>query len=240
MAPPRLEIGPIKSVGGLKTCLPYLMPFHIDYSGKAPISTYLRVEAANESVGAPPMEVAKPEEEPSTQVRPKEDLDAPDAVPGSTDMKTGVKPPEATVEPPSLSLAKRVTDATTRFISTFRGRIIQGLKVDLPPGYVGLVLRADGAITTNTGGSKEEVGKKGKIKGKGKAKVTYTKPQGRATRSTTRVIDVNEEDADMYVDMDVDMDSGGLRNDEELPDQTTTRTLAPSSQFSSFVLWHPR
>lgn len=44
----------------------------------------------------------------------------------------------------SSALAKHVTGATTRFISSFRGRKIHGLKVVLPAGYGGLVLRVDG------------------------------------------------------------------------------------------------
>lgn len=246
MAPPRLEIAPIKSIEELKTCTPNLMPFHIDYSGKAPISTYLRVEAANETVGAPSPEPLKAEEESDIEAKPKEGADIPE-ISESTIVGTDAKPSEAAVAPSSPSLVRRVTDATTRFISTFRGRTIQGLKVDLPPGYVGLVLRADGLNATSTTGSHgDEVEKKSKGNRKGKAKPKVKAPssnaKGRVTRSAARVIDVDEEGVDVDMDVDVDENTETLKPDgevDDLPDQITTRTLVPSSQFSSFVLWHP-
>jgi hypothetical protein len=224
MMPPSIVLAPIQN---LKECNPNLMPFHIDYSGPAPISTYFLVEPASETVGAPRAESMEKEASASCTAM-------------GTDARESAIPPPATVsckdscdtenpetindeqetplalEHPRLSLAKRVTDATTRFISSFRGRKIQGLKVEMPPGYVGVVLKSD-AMSSEIG----------RAAGRATRKVSKAKPKTRSTRSTTRVIDVDERD--MHDAMDVD---------ESCADPAVIRTLAPVSQFSSFVLWH--
>ena len=52
MAGPELVIG--SADAPLASCVPQLMPFHIDYSGPAPISTFFRVkDAPPDSCGAP-------------------------------------------------------------------------------------------------------------------------------------------------------------------------------------------
>ena len=169
MAPSTLfRLGSVRDKIDLPSCTPYLMPFHIDYSGKAPISTYLRVEAASEVVGAPP---SQEEDASSTELKaggssePSQNSEETlvDAEPLSeTDRGTDGPP----LSPPRL--AKRVTDATTRFISSFRGRTIQGLKVELPEGYGGLVLQTD-FMGSETKADKTNVNRKvqGKQKGNG-------------------------------------------------------------------------
>ncbi|KAF9465559.1 ribonuclease H2, subunit C [Collybia nuda] len=217
------------------------MPFHIDYNGKAPISKYLRVEPASEVVGAPEPE-PEPEPEPAksesdTELKLQENPGA-SSVPEPTVVATDEKSPAATLGGPSSpSFAKRVRDTATRFISTFRGRTIQGLKVDLPPGYIGLVLKAEADDTIDKKGSRDDrENKKGKAYGKRKARPAST--TGRVTRSSTRVIDVDEE---MDADMDIADGTEESRNEETgaPPDQIITRTLVPISQFSNFIIWNP-
>jgi len=110
-----LSIEPISSLDSLPNAVPNLMPFHVDHNGPAPISTYFLVEAASEYIAQPP----PPADEPVTSLS------------------------DAVAEAPVLaktSLSRRVTDATKRFIATFRGRTVHGLKVQLPPGYTGVVM----------------------------------------------------------------------------------------------------
>jgi ribonuclease H2 subunit C len=270
MPAPSIVLAPISNLASLKECKPNLMPFHINYSGPAPISTYLLVEPASETVGAPSphpdQSVSKDEGDHGEIMEgaPKE-VDASCA--STVTMGTDTKPPsgELAVLPsaerdtassetlkgggntetpemlnsvretrllletplapkppptPRLSLAKRVTDATTRFISSFRGRTIQGLKLEVPPGYVGVVLKADDKSSRTTGKARDNM----------IGKVAKAKAKRRFTRNTTRVIDVDaEEERDMDDAMDVD---------ESSVDPATIRTLVPVSQFSSFVLWH--
>ncbi|KAG6889762.1 hypothetical protein C0995_014689 [Termitomyces sp. Mi166 len=262
-----LTLGAIENPDNLKTCQPYLMPFHIDYSGPAPISTYLRVNAAKETVGAP--EAEQPNNDPqatsnsqdaglsqelvavadATDQEDKMETDATSALEASstvdapepieqptgdaqatsdsqdagpsqelvaavdaTDredkMETDTTPaPEASSSP-----SKRVTDTTTRFISSFRGRTIQGLKVALPEGYVGVVLRGDGASDPKT------------RKGKGAQRRNLKSNGKRTTRSRNKTVPDEPESVD---DKPMNVDQ-----DEE------TRTLSVASQFSNFVLWH--
>ncbi|GJJ11381.1 hypothetical protein Clacol_005613 [Clathrus columnatus] len=77
---------------------PHLMPFHIDYSGSAPISTYFLVKPDSTLNDEPP-------------------------------------PP-----PPPPNALQRLKN---RFISAFRGRRLKGLEIDIPEGYVGIVLKGD-------------------------------------------------------------------------------------------------
>ncbi|KAJ7460754.1 ribonuclease H2, subunit C [Mycena latifolia] len=201
MAARTLNITPISSL--LPSASPNLMPFHVDHNGPAPISTYFLVEAASEDVVKPP---------PPTTEQDLEMIDSEEPV------STTAEPEAASPDAPPLSdsaLSRRVTEATTRFIATFRGRSMHGLKVELPSGYSGILMQGEGATGT---------GKLSALKAKVKRAVKApAKPRGnkagRATRSAMR--DENDEE------------------EIEAEDQTNARTLMPTAQFSSFVVWHP-
>jgi hypothetical protein len=92
---PATKISPISTA--LPVCSPNLMPFHIKYSGLAPISTYFRVNPAP-------------------------------CVNGDADSREGVAP-------------NCRVDKEERFVAAFRGRTVHGLRVDLPEGYGGIILR---------------------------------------------------------------------------------------------------
>lgn len=251
---PSINISPIDDISDFPECIPNLMPFHITYTGPAPISVYMSIEpAASELVGAPSnatlvdsggdsvsegenigdvvMKEVSTEsvgDETSLSTRLGRDQ-TPSPTTLTPEVEIPLNPRDTTLPPPSptSSRMKQVAAATTRFISSFRGRVIQGMKVELPVGYVGLVLRDE----------KEEVvsGTKGKSKSKTKdtAKAKAPESQGRTTRGTKRTqsavpaSQVVEEDA-----MDVS------EEEFEMPDDTSKRTFIPTSQFSSFVLWH--
>jgi hypothetical protein len=102
-----------------------MMPFHIDYSGPSPISTYFRVKPAPATVGQP---------EPTDATL----KNAPDQVETDTSPE-----PNASQIPPNGSIPVNEGGNATkrRFISAFRGRTVQGLEVALPEGYGGVVLR---------------------------------------------------------------------------------------------------
>ncbi|KAF5379437.1 hypothetical protein D9615_006517 [Tricholomella constricta] len=223
------------------------MPFHINYSGEAPISTYFRVNAAKGTVGAPPIPENAINQGSSTAGAREA---GPSNIPNEGVVYEALENAETDSQPNTMpvaspgTLAKRVTEATTRFISAFRGRTIQGLKVQLPAGYVGVVLRAEGAADGTRhgidGGEKErQAKKKGKANGKGKEKSTTWK--GRVTRSKKRADEENEEAERMDGDDSMDVgDDGGLYDGagHALVDEEATRVLTISSQFSSFILWH--
>ncbi|CAK5267390.1 unnamed protein product [Mycena citricolor] len=175
---PSLEVAPIPQ-SGLPQSSPNLMPFHVEHNGAAAISTYMPIEAA-------PDNVAKP-------AATTPDAETPE-IAGSRPEDTPM--PLETIPTP---------DTATRFMTSFRGRTMHGLKVPLPQGYTGLLLNGDGVLSSGIKPSKSGV----KIK---------PKTTGRSSRSVTRADDV---------EMDSDQPS------------TTTRTLLPVSEFSSFVLWQP-
>jgi len=226
MVPTLLRLGAVRDKNGLPACTPYLMPFHIDYSGKAPISTYLRVEAASEVIGAAPNQ----EDASSTDLKAggssELSQNSTDAIVDAESLSEARGKDGPPLPPPRL--AKRVTNATTRFISSFRGRTIQGLKVELPEGYGGLVLRGD-VMGSGTKADNPRTNVNRKTQGKQKAKKSS---KGRMTRSTAHIETDGDDNA-----MEVDGDEVNLK--DQISPGETARTLIPSSQFSSFILWHP-
>ena len=206
------------------------MPFNIDYSGKAPISTYLRVEAASEVIGAPPSQ----EDASSTELKmggsSEPSQNSKDAVVDAESLSETNRGKDGPPLPPPR-LVKRVTDATTRFISSFRGRTIQGLKVELPEGYGGLVFRGDVmGSQTKADNLKTDVNRK--AQGKQKARKSS---RGRITRSTARI----ETGEDNVVDNGMEVDGDEMNQKDQVGSGDAVRTLIPSSLFSSFILWHP-
>ncbi|KAF8196888.1 ribonuclease H2, subunit C [Mycena galopus ATCC 62051] len=197
MAAPTLSIAPISSSKSLPDASPNLMPFHVDHNGPAPISTYFLVDAAPENVAKPPPPPASAED---VEMEPVADS-------ADTDVS-----PKVTEPSEDKSFVRRVTDATTRFIATFRGRTMQGLKVDLPAGYIGVIMAAPAP-----GKASAAAGRASPCKVKAKPRGSKT----RATRSATRG------------------DTHEVEDDEVTEDGQNRRTLMPTAQFSSFVLWNP-
>jgi hypothetical protein len=179
----------------------------------------------------------------------------------SSSISLSPHPTTATATPPTL-----LEDADKRFISTFRGRTIHGLTIDLPPGYGGLVLRREGNdAVPGTGdanvadikgkgrpksGKDSSAGTKGKGKEEEQQKQSKKAPprRGRLTRSATiskpEVIAVDEEPTQEDVDegeddkmADTIPTPDGVA-DEEVPNEYPVRRLIPHAQFSSFTLWH--
>jgi hypothetical protein len=158
---------------------------------------------------------------------------------------------DETYSPPS-----RPTEefSSTRSVSTFRGRTIQGLKVDLPQGYRGLLLEAPAPSTTSSSSSKNTSSSSKAASSSSKPQpdpleeppTTSTRRRGRLTRSAVskRVIDVEAEEAKKAkeaaaaaIDVDAPMDVDN-NEDESTRDNTPQRRLKPVSQFSSFTIWH--
>lgn len=138
---------------------------------------------------------------------------------------------DTTLQPqsPPSSIVKEAATAVTRFISSFRGRVIQGIKVELPLGYIGLVLRDE----------KEDMktDAKGKSRGKGKTKEPVKdkvpQSQGRTTRSTNRTQKV------VAMSQTVEDDAMDVGEEKwEMPNDVPERTFVPTSRFSSLILWH--
>lgn len=203
----------------LPECSPNLMPFHLNYSGTAPITTYFRVkpatlrdESGKNVAQLSPETLSETNKEGSDRV----------AVATTSDHGAGDDTGPAMVVSPS---AQPVANANTqtqkklslgaRFVAAFRGRTVHGVTVDLPEGYSGIVLRA------------EEDGRKGKaVVGRQSQEAAPKAKKGRSTRKASRT----------DVDEDIDMERPPQEEDREC---RATRTLNPTAIFSSFVLWNP-
>jgi len=212
--------------------VPHLMPFHIQHTGPAPVSTYFRIRP---------------------QVRPlSQSFPAPDPSPPSGDSQTEVT--TATVntevilleekENPSMAAdaglavadpaiitaaaevdvvvtnvkapaphalhsgpIRRLSESAKRFISSFRGRTVHGVEVTLPKGYVGIVLRGDANDQAHPHPPT--------------ASKTRRRPVRRSRKKPTEEEEV--------------LDGISPEGDDGRP----VRILKPTAMFDSFVLWHP-
>ncbi|KAH9055765.1 ribonuclease H2, subunit C [Lactarius vividus] len=202
--------------------VPHLMPFHIQYSGPAPVSTYFRIRPAPLPVSFPSPQsvaveaqlvsatstvVAVPGEKENAPV----DSTAVNSTPVAAataetkaDIDPVIKPPLQLVRP---GLIERISGSAKRFISSFRGRTVHGVEASLPKGYSGIVLRGDaeGRTQTTTGKAKR-------------------KPARRLRNQLPN--EIPEDDM-----------AGILPPEAE--EERPVRVLKPSARFDSFVLWHP-
>ncbi len=110
--------------------VPHLMPFHIQHTGPAPVSTYFRI---------------KPHDGPLCQLSSIPDPSLPSGD-SQTELTTAtavtnVKAPASPVQ--QSGPIRRLSESAKRFISSFRGRTVHGVEVTLPKGYAGIVLRGD-------------------------------------------------------------------------------------------------
>ena len=194
------------------------MPFHIQYSGPAPVSTYFRIQPAplpesrpcppsvaveDQLVSAAPTVVGAPEEKENASVFLA-------VVTVTADIKAEI---DRTIKLPPLQPLRpgpieRLSGSAKRFISSFRGRMVHGVEAPLPKGYSGIVLRGD-------------------AEGRTQSMTTGSKAKRQPTRKLRRHLPEEvPEDDDM---------AGILPPEEERP----ARVLKPSARFDSFVLWHP-
>ncbi|KIM68159.1 hypothetical protein SCLCIDRAFT_106373 [Scleroderma citrinum Foug A] len=226
-----LEIAP--SAGPLSTTSPNLMPFHIEYTGPAPISRYFRPKSAPTSdvtrnLTATPssssvVTLTGESLPPRTSTSKSQD-----SIMSHTSLATSV----TVVEALDLNLnetnsALQINSSSEhRLVAAFRGRQIVGHPVNIPTGYSGLVLQ----IPSPNG-----------EKGKGDGKSTpsnsevNTKPASMrcASRKSTGV---RNAEVDVIMEEGVDLTEedpgdGNIRKD--------ARQLIPMSTFSSFTIWSP-
>ncbi|KAG1774183.1 ribonuclease H2, subunit C [Suillus placidus] len=226
-----MEILPVTL--NLPECSPNLMPFHISHSGPAPISTYFRVKPSPSSPHLPLTQntsnetnlstdnsqstlVAEESQSSLTTIAESslEDdsqaclagvgimvVDTDSGTQASSSSKVACAPP--TTPPVEGSLGRS-------FIAAFRGRQVHGRTVDLPRGYGGIVLSGD---AKSQGDAAEMV-----------ETMAPTRGKGRATRTCSRRMETDEDDA-------VDTDHDGSR--------VEIRRLTPVSRFSSLTVWSP-
>ncbi|OSD05352.1 hypothetical protein PYCCODRAFT_1362279 [Trametes coccinea BRFM310] len=215
----------------LTSATPHLMPFQIAYTGPAPISTYFRVQTAPEptfgretkttatvvvvdgsqiSSDSQSTLVAEPQEESSRAAMEP-------SASSSTVIDANVQDLNGSSECPPSSRARYYTAA-------FRGRSMHGLRIDLPEGYSGVVLRAPDRTGANSSATSSRVEEE-----RGRRSRAKAKPAGRATRRGKRAEEAVEDTEEEVLETSAAQVHG----------EGPTRILSPAAQFSSFVLWHP-
>jgi len=117
-----------------------------------------------------------------------------------------------------------------RTSASFRGRAIEGVVVELPEGYTGVVMQGESGSSKAGTQTKEDAAKEAK------KKALKDEKRGKGRRTKARVVVDEEEDGDE--------DLNGMRVDEvPVPDEAPpARPLVPTGTFESFVLWgadHP-
>jgi len=192
--------------------VPHLMPFHIQHTGPAPVSTYFRIRphfgpsslssASETFVPSGDNERGSTTTVADTKVAVEEKENAPLAV------VDAVVPATATALRPGA--IARLADSAKRFVSSFRGRTVHGVEVALPNGYVGLVLRGD-------------------AHGK-----THQTTASNSKRPPTRLRQLRRK-SDIAEDVQYLDDAARVSPEDERP----VRVLKPAARFDSFVLWHP-
>ncbi|KAN0109230.1 Ribonuclease H2, subunit C [Russula decolorans] len=211
--------------------VPHLMPFHIQHTGPAPVSTYFRINPPSHagplwqlsSTPDPSLPSGDSQTELTTATvntkvvlfEEKENLSAAadaDRVEGPSITATPeVDAAVVNVKAPALPVQQsgpiqRLSESAKRFISSFRGRTVHGVEVTLPKGYAGIVLRGD----TNDQAHPRPL--------------TGNKSKRRPVRNSRRR-SIEEEE----------LDEMSLEDEEKPP----VRVLKPTARFDSFVLWHP-
>lgn len=201
--------------------VPHLMPFHINHTGPAPVSTYFRIRPvplAPASSETHPASAATLEESGSqlpnnTYATGTSGVSLEDRENGPVAITVSAAAAEADpVATASTSCVlrpgpiQRLSESAKRFISSFRGRTVHGVDVALPTGYTGIILRGD------SDGDRRQM-----ARCKTKRWSTW---QARGNPVGGRLDDTSE-----------------MLSDEE--EDRPVRTLKPAARFDSFVLWHP-
>ncbi|KJA22829.1 hypothetical protein HYPSUDRAFT_77222 [Hypholoma sublateritium FD-334 SS-4] len=199
-----------RSTTDISACTPNLMPFHIDYTGPAAVSAYMRVEklrmaetqGVTEETTAVPTESMPSDVEMESQAVETSSNEAqqrPDAdnesqatlvAPASQTASSFMTPSSSTetvVSATNIS-APPLEDADKRFVASFRGRTIHGLTIDLPAGYGGLLLQSEG-VEKIAGVEKDKAGSasvKTKPITRGKEKQKERASEAEPTSTSTR------------------------------------------------------
>jgi hypothetical protein len=240
----------------------HLMPFHIEYTGFAPVTTYFRPKPANSRF---PGQAATPDDD--ALMSPNGNSQHVDENTQDTEKMDVDAPPEPSTSAATPSLASRSQSATTdadprRLTAAFRGRTVQGLRVDLPAGYSGAVLRTPpDALALKAEGervrakaaaaaSKAEVAAKTKAKKAAAASEASTRRATRRSQRAGLVVpqaepeaageeadegETAERERDEHNSADASEAQAGDSEDSATP---AVRVLRPSATFSSFVLWN--
>lgn len=211
----------------LQETKPQIMPFHITHNGPAPIRTFFKVKAAT-------LETPLPTNGPGNGTDVSIDASDKD---GKTESGVGNGETRSTDLNVGTSGTASTRTSQNRFVAAFRGRTVQGLEKELPEGYGGVILKADGIARTQTR-STEEMKASSVLVSTSQGGKSTTRQTRRSTRSSKRM-EIDEENEDDGYSAEVlgdPMAPGTVGGSDE---QITRRMLKPTARFSSLVVWNP-
>ncbi|KAI6023323.1 ribonuclease H2, subunit C [Pisolithus marmoratus] len=219
----------------LPTSTPNLMPFHIEYSGPAPMSRYFRPEPAPATVATRELTTTLSSSSVVTLTG--------ESTPGTSESQSSVATSVTVVEAVDMSQPKETIGAETqpspeldsadsserKLVAAFRGRRVVGQVMKLPDGYGGLVLQAPSLRNT--------AGNLSGTRGLAKPASTVNPKQAntrRTTRTSARARKLDDEDVAMEEAV-----NSAEEDSQRAPSPEATRQLLPVSTFSSFTVWSP-
>lgn len=218
----------------LPTSSPNLMPFHIEYSGPAPISRYFHPEpapATNETrnlttslssgsvVTLTERSASGTSESQSSVATSVTAVEAIDLLEATDTIGAETQPS------PELDSAD---SSKPKLVAAFRGRRVVGQAVKLPDGYGGLVLQAPSLKSTATN--------RGGTSGFFEPPSAASSKSANSRRTTRRSARARE------LDEDATMEEGADSAEEDSQHRLSpeaSRQLVPVSTFSSFTIWSP-
>jgi len=257
------------------SCKPNLMPFHIDYNGPAAVSTFMHVEKLVDHVESAghdlPVQTKNPPENCSViasgealrlqTTQGSNTFDDPPTLARTATESTFLTESSSSSSNllsasfsqfPTKSQDPPIEDLDNRFISTFRGRSIHGLTINLPAGYAGVVLRApsdqdsfDGNTLVASSGTRR--GDEQRTKNVDlDVEVSWGQRRRGRLRSSAAprkgtVIAISDDDPQSSISLN-DKPFG---HDIEMAEPLSTpnafdgrlRILVPTARFHSFTLW---
>ncbi|KAI0091583.1 ribonuclease H2, subunit C [Irpex rosettiformis] len=126
-------------------CTPHLMPFHVAYTGPAPVGTYFRpVTTTGRREGTSVTQNASMDSQ-STLIDP-----SPSSTESQQTLASDVDMLTLSESQTASSLVHSQGQDSKGLTAAFRGRTVRGLQVELPVGYVGLVLTTPSTSSAST------------------------------------------------------------------------------------------
>ncbi|KAI0692504.1 ribonuclease H2, subunit C [Cytidiella melzeri] len=201
----------------IPACSPNLMPFHISYTGPAPLSTYFRVkQAPKPEYGATTTTISTLPEPPTSILASDSQatlVDSETQPSESASTSQDTLDEEMIAEDPTIASAVSSSSSSlsNHLVAAFRGRTVRGLTVDLPAGYTGVVFTAPPDQKGSSDLNPNETGKP------------------HSTRRNTRQTVAEKPDL---------AELGDALDEEDERVSVPVRSLEVSGTFESFVLWN--